>query len=137
MFRTFRVQKRINDEMPTTPVDKKRGRVEIAALTEAPSREFEKSPSKVDLKVLLVLRTDYISATGVATSLLRMIRGTKTMKPDPSWDWANNAFQLTPLQEALHDCQQYLGGDQFAANLVTSDATSLKKNTSDADIEVI
>ena len=115
-------------------------RSSTAASSEPPTRETEfdmLSPTKIDLKSLFAMRADYISATGVASSLLRTIKGTKTTKPDPAWDWANNEYQLTSLKESLNECQVALGADSFASNLITSDCKTLKKVVTEMDIEVM
>ena len=139
LFQTFlaSAKKRIsNTSMQSDPPAKRLAGTVPSVEPPTREREPDTSPPKVDLKALLALRTDYISSTGVASSLIRTIKGTKTTKPDLAWDWANNVFQLTPLREALNECQIALGADSFASNLIASDVKNIKKMSTELDIEV-
>ena len=108
---------------------------QTAAQAPAPKREM--TPQQKKLKTVMSqlssTKETYLSTAGAAESLIKLVKNAKT-KSDP-WFWANNEFQLGPLECALEEVDKLLL-DSFTSTVINSELKEMKKNFQESTLVV-
>ena len=116
---------------PENPAPKKKARVSL--VSEPPTAETPHQEMKMLIKSMMDFKEDFKSVTGEAATLIANVQNSS----DPTWKWANNDFQLSPLKKDLATAQKLMSEVLIGSQLMSMDPKTFKTNVPSYEVQVI